>query len=146
MVSCVLAHSSIMTCEKCFGSGFRLRSSLLKFPAVHNVQMSTRNEYKNANAGIGNESSHQFETFLKRSFIFFGLYDDVYKRNISSVLKTCIKRSVISSHAALELAQIKTHLSDVRTISSMAATSVRVLPVPMAINSFKLCLFDSVKR
>lgn len=93
--------------------------------------MSTRNEYKNPNAGIGNMSLFQFEIFLKLSFIFFGLYDEVKSRNISSGFKTCIKRSVISSQAELEFAQIKTHLSDVRTISSMAETNVRVLPVPI---------------
>lgn len=142
--SCELADSSIMTCEKCFGSGFC--SFLAKFPAVHKVQMSTRNEYKNPNAGIGKMPlTLQFEIFLKRSFIFLTLYDEVYNRNISSGFKTSIKRSVISSHAALEFAQTKTYLSVDRTISSMALTNVFVLPVPMVKNSF-VCLFKLVKR
>lgn len=40
------------------------------------------------------------------------------------------KRSVISSQAELEFAQTSTQLFDERTISTIAATIVRVFPVP----------------
>lgn len=42
-----------------------------------------------------------------------------------------MSRSAISSQAEFELAQTRTDFSVDRTISSMAATKVRVLPVPL---------------
>lgn len=51
-------------------------------------------------------------------------------RNISVWVNILAKRSAISSHAAFDWAQTKIFLLVVRTIVSMAATTVFVLPVP----------------
>lgn len=61
---------------------------------------------------------------------FSTLYDFAYIRKISCDFRTPIKRCVISSQAAFELAHTRTDPLVDRTISSMAATNVRVLPVP----------------
>lgn len=76
----------------------------------------------------------KFEHFLISLLTFFSLCDFAYIRRISSVSKTSKRRLVISSQAAFEFAQTRTHLRfdprfD-RTISSIVAIKVRVLPVP----------------
>lgn len=61
---------------------------------------------------------------------FVLLYDLAYMRKISLGLKKSNKRLVISSHAAFEFAQTKIESFDDLMISSIAATNVRVFPVP----------------
>lgn len=72
----------------------------------------------------------KLEHFLISLLTFLSLVDFAYIRNISPTSKTFNKRPAISSHAAFELAHTKIQLFDERMISSMAATSVRVFPVP----------------
>lgn len=72
----------------------------------------------------------KFEHFLISLLTFFSLCDLAYIRRISPVSKTFKRRLVISSQAAFEFAQTRTLLRFDRTISSIAAIKVRVLPVP----------------
>lgn len=65
-----------------------------------------------------------------RGLILSCLYDFAKNRYISLASNTFSKRSVISSHAAFDIVQIRTLCLVVRTICSIAATSVRVFPVP----------------
>lgn len=54
-----------------------------------------------------------------------------------------MRRSVISSQAEFELAQTNTDLVVDRTISSIAATNVRVFPVPERKHIFSDSIFLS---
>lgn len=99
-------------------------------PAVSKVHITIRNEYKYFRDGIRNCPFTKLEHFLISLSMFLSLCDFAYMRKISPILKTFNRRPVISSHAALELAQTKIQLFDDRIICSMAATNVRVFPVP----------------
>lgn len=59
------------------------------------------------------------------------LYDFAYIRKTSLADRISSNRSHNSSHAEFEDADTKIYLSVERIISSMAATKVRVLPVPL---------------
>lgn len=134
IVSCVLAFSSIMICEKCDGLKLASLNALAKFPETANVQTTTLNPYNSFKLGIGKLFRHQFEYGIRSLSTFRLLYAEVYSRNISLVSKNGVKRSAISSHTAFELAQTSTLFSpDDLIMPSMAATSVRVFPVPITI-------------
>lgn len=130
-VSCVLALSSIMICEKWLESKRESSLARVKHPAVVRVQTNTRNWYKNFSDGKRNSPLSQLEIGLRFGLTFRTSYDLAYIRNISPKFRTLTRRSAISSQAEFELAQIKTHLFVDRTISSTAAIKVRVFPVPV---------------
>lgn len=129
-VSCVLALSSMMTCEKCLELNALLSVARVRHPAVVSVQTNTRNPYKNANDGNRNSPFTQLQIGLIFLLTLRTSNDFPYIRNISPSRKTSIRRAVISSHAEFELAHTSTDFVVERTISSIAAQSVRVLPVP----------------
>lgn len=130
-VSCVLALSSIITCEKCLALNPELSVARVRHPDVVNVHTNTRNRYKNVNDGNRNSPFNQLQIGLMFASTFRWSYDLPYIRNISPARKTPMRRVTISSHAELELAQTSTDWLVDRTISSIAATNVRVLPVPI---------------
>lgn len=120
-----------------------------KHPAIDNVQTSTRNLRKNFKFGRRKFlSASKLQMGLIVSLIFWTLHDLAYNRNISPYDRTFNNRSVISSQAALLLAHTSTALSpvDVRTISSIAATNVFVLPVPILGHLKRKCKWDSTKK
>lgn len=84
----------------------------------------------------------RLQTGKMSSFNFLLSNDFAYIRNISRFFKTVKRRPVISSQAAFEFAQTRTHLLEERTISSIAATNVRVLPVPkkLIIKIYIICV------
>lgn len=129
-VSCVLAHSSMKMCEKWLELKDPLSRALTKQPDVTKVQTKTRNLYKYSNVGKRNSPPVKLQIGSISSLIFLLSYDFAYIRNISRFFNTAKRRSVTSSQAAFEFAQTKTHFLVERTISSIAATNVRVLPVP----------------
>lgn len=130
--SCVEAHLSIMIWEKFFGS--KLWSAPLartKEPAVRRVQTKTRKRYKNCNDGNCNASSLRLHTGFNFRLMFALLNDFAYSLYNSLSFKTSFNRSAISSDAAFEFAHTNKLPLVVRTICSIAATSVLVLPVPI---------------
>lgn len=127
----MLAHSSMIICEKWLLLNDKLSQALVKHPAVVKVQTTTRNLYMNFSDGKTNSRFIKLQIGLMVSLIFFATCVFAYIRNISPKCNTLIRRSVISSQAAFEFAQTKTDSLVDRTISSMAATKVLVLPVPL---------------
>lgn len=120
----------MIMCEKWLG----LKSGSLrardKQPAVNKVQITIRNAYIYFKHGMRNCPFVKLEHFLISLFTLFSLCDLANILRISPFSKTVNRRPVISSHAAFEFAQTKTQFFDDRTISSIAPTNVRVLPVP----------------
>lgn len=154
IVSWVLAASSMMIWEKWLElKQTSAPRALVKHPEVVKVHTNTRKWYKYFNEGKWKSLLRQLQMGLMLSLIFRWSYDLAYMRYISSALSTLRRRSVISSHAALEFAQTNTWPAVDRTISSIAAHSVPVLPVPAGPNSkygsgkfFALIIFMAAAR
>lgn len=131
-VSCTEAASSMNTWEKWLELKFlSILRPLTKEPAVNSVEITTRNLYKNSNAG--NLNCPLIMLQIGRIFgLILSLSCDFAKILIISFgVKWSTRRSAISSQAALELQHTSTQLSVDRTISKIAATKVLVFPVPI---------------
>lgn len=134
--SCVKAASSINVNPKWLDekSGSTPRA-LTRQPAVDSVQTKTRYLYKNFKHGNLNSPFFRLHTALIDRLTEFASWVFAYIRNNSPGCKTFNNLSVISSQASLLCAQIKTLFFVVRTITAVAATNTRVLPVPGGPNS-----------
>lgn len=126
------AASSIKTYEKCPESKcLSAPLALVKQPDVSKVHTTTLYWYKNWRFGKRNSPFLQLLNGSMDRLNFSLLNVLAYRRNSSPTFKTWANRSVISSQALLECAVTNMCLLVVRTISSMAPTSVLVLPVPI---------------
>lgn len=131
------AASSMKMYEKCWdlNAGSNSRALTIQ-PAVSNVQTTMRNPYKYSSDGNLNSSFTKLQICWNLVHSISFLNDFAYIRKRSLLGKNFKSRSVISSHAAFELAHTNTYLFVVCTISRMAATRVLVFPVPISIFTY----------